>query len=136
MKNRTFRMHLLFAFAVILGFAPLYGQSHSGMLDPSFGAGGKVQTEFGGAGDLAQSVALQPDGKLVAAGTATRNGSTDFALTRYSTSGALDAGFGTGGKVTTDFGGSFDSVASVAIQLAGKIVAAGWTAVNGIAKFA
>jgi hypothetical protein len=42
-------------------------------------------------------------------------------------SDTLDASFGTGGKVTTGFAG-FESVAnSIAVQLNGKIVAAGYS---------
>src|SRR4029077_14246178 len=41
----------------------------NGALDPSFGAGGKVITDFGADGAQATAVALQPaDGKIVAAG--------------------------------------------------------------------
>jgi uncharacterized delta-60 repeat protein/uncharacterized repeat protein (TIGR01451 family) len=97
-----------------------------GSLDASFGSGGQVTTDFGGF-DVARSVALQADGKIVAAG-GTFNGfvgpSADFALARYNPDGSLDASFGSGGKVTTDFGG-FDVARSVALQADGKIVAAG-----------
>jgi hypothetical protein len=50
-----------------------------------------------------------PDGKTLVAGTAfigTRDSA--FALARYHLNGNLDATFGTGGKVTTDFSGGFD----------------------------
>jgi hypothetical protein len=42
-----------------------------------------VITDFGGNGDTAGSVAIQPDGKLVAAGTTDIFGGGDFALARY-----------------------------------------------------
>ena len=51
----------------------------SGSLDPSFGTAGKVTTGFGTTSDSAAALILQPDGKLVAAGSS--NG--DFALARY-----------------------------------------------------
>ncbi|HEX2713803.1 MAG TPA: delta-60 repeat domain-containing protein, partial [Candidatus Acidoferrales bacterium] len=47
-----------------------------------------------------------------------------FALARYNPDGSLDSTFGTGGKVTTDFGGN-DNARAVTIQHDGKIVAAG-----------
>jgi uncharacterized delta-60 repeat protein len=95
-----------------------------GNLDTSFGSGGKVTTDFGplfaeGAGD----VAIQNDDKLVAAGGTGLNGA-DFALARYKPDGTLDPSFGSGGKVTTDFGAS-DMAGGVAVQTDGKIVAAG-----------
>ncbi len=93
-----------------------------GSLDAGFGTGGKVTTEFSGAGwnDQARAVALQDDSKIVLAGVSNWN----FALARYNSDGSLDTGFGTGGEVTTDFGGSDDGFA-VAVQADGKIVAAG-----------
>ena len=71
---------------------------------PGFGAEGKVTTAFE---DLAQAraVAIQTDGKIVAAGYAVLSGNQHFALVRYNTDGTLDSSFGTGGKVTTDFFG-------------------------------
>ncbi|MFF1594116.1 calcium-binding protein [Streptomyces sp. NPDC058286] len=94
-----------------------------GSLDTSFGTGGKVTTDFDTGG--ASSVAIQADGKIVAAGNAGAVGSSsDFALARYNTDGSLDASFGTGGKVTTDFGGA-DGANGVALQADGKIIAAG-----------
>src|SRR5262245_49687801 len=72
----------------------------AGALDPTFGSGGKVTTDFGGVLDQAASVVIQPDGKVVAAGV---GGFVDFALARYNANGTLDPTFGSGGKVTTDF---------------------------------
>jgi uncharacterized delta-60 repeat protein len=90
-----------------------------GDLDPGFGSDGRVTTDFGGS-EGAQAVALQADGKIVAVGS----GAGDFALARYNPDGSLDSGFGSGGRVTTDFGG-FDAASAVVIEAAGKIVAAG-----------
>ena len=74
-----------------------------GSLDRSFGVGGKVVSDFGWTGILA--LGLQPDGKLVAAGSAAIGDRRTFAVARYLSDGSLDSGFGVGGKVTTDFGG-------------------------------
>jgi uncharacterized delta-60 repeat protein len=96
-----------------------------GSLDTSFGSGGKVITTFGGA-DQASGVVLQADGKIVVAGQTDTGTSIDFALARYNPDGSLDATFGTGGRVTTNFTGSSDDVASaVAVQFDGKIVVGG-----------
>jgi uncharacterized delta-60 repeat protein len=90
-----------------------------GSLDPTFGTGGLVTTDFGGI-DRGFALVLQPDGKLVAAGFS----GGDFALARYLPDGSLDPMFGTGGLVTTDFGGAAEAVALV-LQPDGKLVAAG-----------
>jgi uncharacterized delta-60 repeat protein len=74
-----------------------------GRLDPSFGPGGKVLTDFG-TSSIASAVAIQADGKLVAAGLSRRSGYFDFALARYTPHGRLDRSFGRGGKVLTDVG--------------------------------
>ena len=96
-----------------------------GDLDPTFGSGGKVTTDFGG-NETAWGLAVQADGKAVVAGTRFDPGpSDDFVLARYTARGALDTAFDGDGKVTTDFGGRSDGADDVAIQPDGKIVAAG-----------
>jgi uncharacterized delta-60 repeat protein len=92
-----------------------------GDLDDSFDGDGFLRTDFGGS-DRAGSLAIQPDGKILAAG------STDFgpnpsnlALARYNEDGSPDLGFGTGGRVVTDFGSNEDAN-DIAIQSDGKIV--------------
>jgi uncharacterized delta-60 repeat protein len=93
-------------------------------LDASFGGDGKVTTEFGG-DDTA--MALQSDGKIVMVGGSI----TDFVLARYNADGSLDAGFGSGGLVTTSLmtGVAEEVARAVAIQPDGKIVVAGYTGV-------
>jgi uncharacterized delta-60 repeat protein len=92
-----------------------------GTLDASFGSGGKVTTDLLGFDDQAFALALQADGKLVAAGEA----GADFALVRYNPDGTLDQGFGSGGIVTTDFARNVDRVEALVVQADGKLVAAG-----------
>ncbi|MEU6087745.1 calcium-binding protein [Streptomyces sp. NPDC047085] len=96
-----------------------------GTLDSGFDGDGKVTTSFGpGTLDGSSDVALQSDGKIVAAGIS----QSDFAVARYNVDGSLDSGFGTGGKVTTDVdNGFFDTATAVAVQSDGKIVASGNT---------
>src|SRR5215469_7007501 len=107
----------------------------NGTLDASFGTSGKVTTDFGGPNDQAESVAVQPDGKIVVAGAAGQyiNRGFDFALARYNSNGTLDTSFGTSGKVTTDFAGTNDvpsEPAAIALQSDGKIVVVGRTRVG------
>src|SRR5262245_33812191 len=108
-----------------------------GTLDTSFGINGIATTDFGGNFEGAWSVALQEDGKIVAAGLTTLSGINQFALARYNSDGTLDASFGTGGRVTTGFpGASVANAFSVALQPDGKVVVAGWTNIDGGADFA
>ena len=101
--------------------------NRDGSLDASFGTGGKVKTDFFGNFDQAFAAALQPDGKIIAAGFVYNPDAahSDFALARYNRDGSLDTSFGSGGKVVTDFFNGPDDAFAVAIQADGKIVLAG-----------
>ena len=106
----------------------------NGSLDQSFGNGGKVKTHFPGVyntGSRATAAALQPDGKLVVAGTYKNEGTTrQFGLARYNSNGGLDTTFGSGGMVTTSMG-SGDAIAfSTALLPDGRIVATGYVEVG------
>jgi uncharacterized delta-60 repeat protein len=117
-----------------IGFA-LARYNTNGSLDTSFGSGGTVSTAIKNSASEAFAVALQPDGKVLAAGFVqwTRFASSlDFALERYTTSGSLDPTFGSGGIVTTNFTGkgtntSADFAFAIALQSDGKILVAGTT---------
>lgn len=105
-----------------------------GTLDEGFGVGGQIIADFfsvgtGLSGDGLNAAVFQKDGKVVAAGHGSFNESgflNDFGAARYS-DGALDSSFGVGGKVTTDFGGGHEGAFAIAVQLDGKVVAAGRT---------
>ena len=99
----------------------------SGSLDTTFNTTGKVTTAIGAINDSALAVAIQSDGKIVAAGYSYNGANYDFALVRYNTDGSLDTTFNTTGKVTTAIGASNDSAYVIAIQSDGKIVAAGYS---------
>ena len=101
-----------------------------GSLDGSFGNNGVVVTSTNLGGDLAYALAIQPDGKILAAGTSitTRN---EFAVVRYNADGSLDTSFGGDGKVTTAIGLGSGAIAyAVALQADGKIVLAGYSTEN------
>jgi len=104
----------------------------TGTPDTSFGLDGIVRT---GVGLQAASfdVAIQSDGKLIAAGTTlVTQTDTNFALVRYNADGSLDESFDGDGKLTTDFG-SIDTAVTVAIQSDGAILAGGTSYNNGAA---
>src|SRR5438094_1319058 len=108
-----------------------------GTPDATFGNGGQVTTDFLGNEDDAFSVLIQPDGKIVAVGSANDPATFyDFAAVRYLSNGMIDATFGVGGKVRTDFGDqNFDQARSAALQPDGRIVAAGFAiSQNGLSQ--
>jgi uncharacterized delta-60 repeat protein len=98
-------------------------------LDTSFGTGGSVTTDFNVYNEV-NSIALQPDGKIIAFGEASQqqgNLTGSFLMVRYNTNGSLDSTFGTGGKVGTAFGINGARGYDVALQPDGKIVGFGIT---------
>ncbi|MEH2224731.1 DUF4347 domain-containing protein, partial [Nostoc sp.] len=96
------------------------------VLDDSFDSDGKVTTDIGtNTTDIAYSIALQDDGKILVAGVSNSN----FAVVRYNSNGSLDTSFGTAGKVTTNLG-STDIAYSIALQDDGKILVAGVSSSN------
>lgn len=97
-----------------------------GSLDSTFDGDGKLTTTVGTGGDAqAWAVALQPDGKIVAAGYSSNGANYDFALVRYSADGSVDTTFGVNGIVTTAPGSGNDELYALALQSDGKLVAAG-----------
>src|SRR5438132_696290 len=125
----------------------------NGSLDRSFGNGGIVTTTFP-EGSYAFDVALQPDGKIVAAGTVfgdhnfdraqsaalqsdgkivaagfaiSQNGlSENFAVARYTANGVLDTTFSRDGITQIDFGNCCQSAYQVLLQSDGKIITVGY----------
>jgi uncharacterized delta-60 repeat protein len=114
-----------------------------GTPDPDFGVGGKVTTDFGfdisgdgvpeSGADVANAVAIQPDGKIVVAGhAAVPRGiglgfQNDFAVARYLADGTPDPDFGVGGKATTTISSESDLGQDVVVQPDGRIVVGGDT---------
>jgi uncharacterized delta-60 repeat protein/uncharacterized repeat protein (TIGR01451 family) len=117
---------------VLISFTGARAFAGGGCLDPSFGNAGKVTTNFTTQSDYIAGIVLQQDGKIVAAGTAGVGPAlTDrLALARYNVDGSLDATFGTGGRVSEDFGAAGAGATSLALQPDGKIVVAGQVGLN------
>ena len=87
-------------------------------------------------GEEAYGLKIQPDGKIVAVGSAPDNGATPlrFAVARYNTDGALDTSFDSDGKVTTPVTGDRRQPAlggaephGVAIDSSGRVIVSGWS---------
>jgi uncharacterized delta-60 repeat protein len=131
LARRSFIRNLAIGAAAIMLLFSASGQmaqAAGGDLDPTFGTGGQVTTDFSHSTDIAYAVALQPDGKLVVVGTAYKNNdysNEDFAVSRYNVDGTLDTTFGGDGKVRTDFPGLAAVASSVLVQPDGKILVAG-----------
>src|SRR5689334_4970185 len=102
-----------------------------GDLDSSFDGDGKLTFAPGGKQSEIDDVAVQPDGKLVLAGSIDQDGTggeVDFLVARLNPDGSFDQSFGSGGTATMSFpakGNTSDSASGVAIQPDGKIVVAG-----------
>jgi uncharacterized delta-60 repeat protein len=92
----------------------------SGARDTSFGANGLVYEAFDDRGGTAQSMFIQPDGKIVVAGTL--NNST-LLMARFNADGGLDMGFGANGRLVTDAYNISD--VEILRQPDGKIIVAG-----------
>ena len=100
--------------------------NQDGSLDTTFGIQGNVTTNFSERADIATALAIQSDGKIIAAGQAGLGPQGySFALVRYNRDGSLDTGFGIGGKVITDLLGPTEAALALAIQSDGRIIAAG-----------
>jgi uncharacterized delta-60 repeat protein len=104
-------------------------------LDTTFNGTGVVTTSID-SDSTAFSVAVQPDGKIVAAGQSFSQGRGNFAVARYESDGDLDLTFKGTGIVTTAISSTFDFNPYLAIQPDGKIVLAGTSGMGDKAAFA
>jgi uncharacterized delta-60 repeat protein len=99
-----------------------------GSPDPSFASGGLAVAPLG-ASAIGNAVAVQPDGKIIVAGSAAASNpafGTSIALARFNANGSLDPSFGSGGAKVVDFGLPYAAAQGVAVQGDGKIVFVGY----------
>ncbi len=109
-----------------------------GSYDNSFGSGGVVNTSLSSNSVQGWDIALQADGKILAAGFTGDASTATFALVRYNSDGSLDNGFGTSGIAYTNFGSPPAYGRSIALQSDGKIVMTGGVGAGsdfGLARF-
>jgi uncharacterized delta-60 repeat protein len=99
----------------------------NGQVDPGFGGGraGMAIDNLGTAEEGLTSVALAPDGEIIAGGVVAPRPNADMLVVRYDQRGHLDRTFGHDGLATTDFGGRDDRLRALALQPDGKVVAVG-----------
>jgi uncharacterized delta-60 repeat protein len=109
--------------------------AQDGTLDPAFGANGKLTTNFGLPWFKVTSGCVQADGKIIVAGSATNDPSSNAAsnlLVRFNANGDIDNSFGVNGIVYTSFAPeSSDIINKVVILPGGKILTGGTASYNG-----
>jgi uncharacterized delta-60 repeat protein len=96
-----------------------------GTLDDSFGKGGVAQTMISGESVQGRSIALQPNGKIVAGGVVVLN---SYIVTRFNSNGSTDTTWDVDGIQTippAPTTGVGLGIRSVGIQLDGRVVALG-----------
>ncbi len=127
MKNIIKKILLVFV-AITYGLA-----QNPANLDTTFGTSGKVFTDFNSNSEIGNSMVIQPDGKIILAGTGlvTSANAYNFCVARYNTNGTLDTSFGTNGKANfeiTNYNNSYkrDYATGIALQSDGKIVISGY----------
>ncbi|MEP6646060.1 MAG: T9SS type A sorting domain-containing protein [Saprospiraceae bacterium] len=106
-----------------------------GSPDSTFGVAGKVISDLGTDFEYPNALAIQTDGKIVAAGRVESKTFSDMAVVRYLSDGQMDPDFGSGGLVVTNFREE-DEANDVLIQPDGKIVIGGYTALQAVGDFA
>ncbi|MFM2059177.1 MAG: hypothetical protein RLY71_3562, partial [Pseudomonadota bacterium] len=125
---------------ILLGGTSLNGTDHDfslirlnadGTLDTSFAHAGKLVQPVGSHEDLANSITLQPDGKILLGGYSWNGSSDDFSLIRLHADGTLDSSFASGGRLLLPIGSRDDHASSITVQPDGKIVLGG-DSFNGI----
>ena len=100
------------------------------MLDTTFGNKGKATSEINGF-NIATSMALQPDGKIILAGYSQINSTIQFCMIRFDSVGFVDTNFGKKGFSSTAIGSKMDIANSICLQSNGRIIVAGGSN-NGI----
>ena len=96
----------------------------NGSLDTTFDQDGQRSDEVGGARSTARGAAVQPDGKIVVAGSGGGTFGINLAVARLNSDGTLDLSFDGDGKTTGTFGADAGATA-VTLQPDGKILVAG-----------
>lgn len=97
-----------------------------GTLDINFGQGGKVLPAIPGLGNRLDGVAMQPDGKILAAGFVNPDlEDANLLLLRFQPDGSFDTGFGNGGIVESGMSAEAEYGYALILQSDNKIIVAG-----------
>ena len=98
-----------------------------GSTDYSFGTNGYNLTSIGTTADNINSIAIQSDGSIFAAGFAQSGNYMDFAVAKYTSSGLLDNSFDGDGIAVTPIYSNSEFASKILLQADGKIVVIGST---------
>ena len=101
-------------------------------LDAAFGRDGRVAVELGGR-NSANAVLVQPDGRIVVAGSVNPGAAKNFSLLRFNPDGTLDTGFNHEGALITSLALGDDEALALGQLSDGRIVAGGYTS-NGASR--
>ena len=96
-----------------------------GNYDNTFGSNGVVYLDIGDGNDMASSLVLQPDGKIIIGGSSNDGNDDNFCLIRLNEDGSLDPTFGNNGIVITEISVGYDAIADMELQADGKLVVGG-----------
>jgi uncharacterized delta-60 repeat protein len=109
---------------MLLGLSCSSALAAPGDLDPTFSGDGKLAIDLGGE-DVAQDVAIQPNGRIVVGGYGwSEEETTDIATARLTATGAFDGSFNGDGLARYEADGAQQGNA-LALQADGKVVIAG-----------
>lgn len=102
---------------------------NNGVLDTSFGDGGKAGISLGNDATNAFAIAIQPDGKILITGetadTMSGSSNSDIFIARLNPDGSVDPSFGINGGHRIFWEGWHDEGWAIAVQPSGKIVLTG-----------
>lgn len=110
----------------------------NGTPDPTFSGDGKITVDFGGNDDECNSVAVQADGRVLAAGSSSSETLSTFAIVRVNANGILDSTFGVNGRQQIPFdiyGAQASGANAITVLPDGKILVAGSASGGGIEDF-
>jgi len=112
------------------GYFAVARYNPDGSLDTTFHGNGRFifkvnSSENSFASDVPSDVLIQPNKKIILAGSAINGGSFDFALVRLNSNGSFDTTFNGNGKTIIDFGDDDYSSTIVLQPLDGKYVLGG-----------
>ncbi len=119
-------MKLKFTAAVLLCHVFINVFAQPGTLDSDFSSDGKLTLAFNSStNNIATCMVIQPNQKIIVAGTYFDGPKFNVAVARINEDGTLDGTFGTGGKFTTSYTLGDAKVNAMALQPDGKILLAG-----------
>jgi len=119
------RYPLVVGIWILLGFFWSAPVSAVTKLDGGFGLNGRVAVELG-ANNSGHAVLVQPDGKIVVAGSSSKGNALNFSLLRFNPNGSLDTTFNGDGSVLTSLSAGNDEALALGLLSNGRIIAAGY----------